>query len=290
MNDPGFIAIRREIEDSELWLKPPLYLKVWLWLRFHAIWESGEVVGYSYSKIAEDVSWVDDEGTQKPSKSHIFKIVKWLKEAGFVGVKVSENAQRTLITIVNNMSYENLNVTPENAQRTLKERSSTILDEDLDLKHGEQAIAVRSPDPPTERQPLKKTRTPKPGTGDAFVTWVDETFPHVPTRKAFGRYVKSVNALLSDRKRENPDAYNEIVKLFSELQAGGFDHVWPFSNPAQPKEIPPFCQHYGNLLVAASQNGKHYGDLKCPICNSPSKVHPDGMARCSGAEIHGWTP
>ena len=178
--------------------------------------------------------------------------------------------------------------TPVGVNHSSPHPRTTVHPKNTCLRIQDQKITADAVPVLPERTPLRRTRTPKPETGDAFVAWVDATFPSVPTRKAWGRYVKAVNSLLADRRRENPTgAYSEVVDRFERLMAGEFDSAFPW-NDGRTKDISGFVQFYQNL--GGSENGRARGDLKCPICSSPGHLCPDGRVRCSGKEIHGWTP
>lgn len=81
----GFMMIPKDIYDLELWKKPPLYLKVWIYLFIkaqHSPYKSlkeGEL-HTSLEEIAEGVSWFCGYRKEKPHRRDIFRIIDYLRE------------------------------------------------------------------------------------------------------------------------------------------------------------------------------------------------------------------
>jgi hypothetical protein len=80
----GCILISRKLVESEIWKKPPLYIKVWLYLLIKAQHtdykglKRGQVFT-SIPEIQEACSWCVGYRKETPSKDQIYKILEWLR-------------------------------------------------------------------------------------------------------------------------------------------------------------------------------------------------------------------
>jgi hypothetical protein len=81
----GYIIISRKIIESEIWDKPPLYTKVWLYLLTRAQhsdfkkMKRGQLFT-SIPEIMEACSWKVGYRTVKPTKDQVFQILAWLRK------------------------------------------------------------------------------------------------------------------------------------------------------------------------------------------------------------------
>ena len=80
----GYILLSRKLIESEIWNKPPLYLKVWIYLLSKA--QHKEYKGLkrgqlwiTYQDIIEDCSWMVGARKEKPSKSQVFNVLEWMR-------------------------------------------------------------------------------------------------------------------------------------------------------------------------------------------------------------------
>jgi hypothetical protein len=80
----GYIIISRKIVESEIWDKPPLYMKVWIYLLTQA--QHGEYkklkrgqLFTSIPEIIEACSWKVGYRTVKPTKDQIYQVIDWLR-------------------------------------------------------------------------------------------------------------------------------------------------------------------------------------------------------------------
>lgn len=80
----GYVLLSRKIIESEVWNKPPLYIKVWLYIlaqaryREHKNLQRGEFVT-SYNEIAEACSYKVGYRKMKPKKDDIRRVIEWLR-------------------------------------------------------------------------------------------------------------------------------------------------------------------------------------------------------------------
>jgi hypothetical protein len=82
----GYILLSRKITSSEIFNKPPLYLKVWVYLLSHAQYKDYKglkkgQLWVSVDKIREDCSYFKGYVKVTPSKDEINKIIAYLRSA-----------------------------------------------------------------------------------------------------------------------------------------------------------------------------------------------------------------
>ena len=80
----GYILLSRKLIESEIWKKPPLHLKVWIYLLSKAQHKEYKnlkrgQLWTTYQDIIEDCSWMVGARKEKPSKSQIFNILEWMR-------------------------------------------------------------------------------------------------------------------------------------------------------------------------------------------------------------------
>jgi ABC-type antimicrobial peptide transport system permease subunit len=98
----GYILLSRKIIESEIWGKPPLYLKVWIYLLCRAQHQQYKNLdrGYLFFKISDiirDCQWKIGYRTVKPTKDQIFQILDWMRNTSTrATMKATMNA--TMIT------------------------------------------------------------------------------------------------------------------------------------------------------------------------------------------------
>lgn len=101
----GYILLSRKIIESEIWKKPPLYLKVWVYLLSkaqHADYKQlkrGQL-RTSIPEIIEACSWRVGYRIEKPTKDQIYQILEWLRNGDEGGNESNDesNAKATMIT------------------------------------------------------------------------------------------------------------------------------------------------------------------------------------------------
>jgi hypothetical protein len=105
MNEPlipgGYIIISRQIVDSEIWSKPPLYVKVWLYLLTMAQHSQykGLKRGQLYTSIPDIIeacSWKVGARKERPTKDQIYQVIQWLRKGNEGGHE--SNTKATMIT------------------------------------------------------------------------------------------------------------------------------------------------------------------------------------------------
>lgn len=97
--DPrGFVKQWRKEIDSEVWLKPPIYTRFWLWLKMAVDYKTGSMTT-TYSQMAEAIAWVERGVLKRPNRKTIYEILGWFE--GNSMVTVQSNRQYTTITLIN---------------------------------------------------------------------------------------------------------------------------------------------------------------------------------------------
>lgn len=82
----GYILIWRKLIESEIWEKPPIYLKVWLYIlakaqhKQYKNLDRGELL-ISIPELIEVCSYKVGYRTERPSKTQIYNILEWLRNS-----------------------------------------------------------------------------------------------------------------------------------------------------------------------------------------------------------------
>lgn len=99
--DGGYILISRKIVESEIFSKPPLYLKVWIYLLTLA--QHKDYKGLKRGQLRTSIPQIQSAcayyiGYRKvvPSKDQVFKIIDWLRHTHESDMK--ESTKGTMIT------------------------------------------------------------------------------------------------------------------------------------------------------------------------------------------------
>lgn len=116
----GYIVIARQIVESEIWNKPPLYIKVWVYLLSQA--QHSEYkrlkrgqLSTSIPEIIEACSWHIGYRKVKPTKDQIYQIIDWLRkpresvherQTKATMITTTKATQGLLITIENYSFYQ----------------------------------------------------------------------------------------------------------------------------------------------------------------------------------------
>lgn len=97
----GWIKLHRKIIESAIWDKPPLYMKVWMYLLVsaqHAPYKGLQrgQMSMSIPDIIEGCKWRVGARTERPTKDQIYQIIDWLRKPDEGGHE--SNAKATMIT------------------------------------------------------------------------------------------------------------------------------------------------------------------------------------------------
>lgn len=80
----GYILISRSIVESRIWDKPPLYLKLWIWILSNAQYQTYKGMSRgqlwtTYNEMIEAMSWHVGFRKVSPSRSDIYKILEFMR-------------------------------------------------------------------------------------------------------------------------------------------------------------------------------------------------------------------
>jgi hypothetical protein len=154
----GCILISRKLVESEIWKKPPLYIKVWLYLLIkaqHTDYKGLKRVQVftSIPEIQEACSWYVGYRKETPSKSQIYKILEYLRnphegehegETNATMITTTKSTRGIVVNIENYNVYQDLKTyesnTEHNAERPTKEKrkkspADTINKNDKNVKN-----------------------------------------------------------------------------------------------------------------------------------------------------------
>ncbi|MBP1889845.1 hypothetical protein J2Z53_001428 [Clostridium moniliforme] len=121
MDNQGWIKDYRKEMDSDIWVMPPLYLKVWQYLKYMVNHKKNEIPMTdgskeiiergqhltSYRGIAKGVSYYEGRTYKEPSARMIKKILEWLEKNNMISITHGRgNRQYTKITLVNYSLYQ----------------------------------------------------------------------------------------------------------------------------------------------------------------------------------------
>ena len=139
----GWIKDYRKELDSDIWVMPPLYYKVWQYLKYKAnhkpkeipmadgtkeVIERGQHLT-SYRSLARGVAYYEGAIYREPNPKCMKKIIQWLEKNNMITVSNGRgNRQYTKITIVNYDVYQGEDyegVTENTHQSNSKETPST---------------------------------------------------------------------------------------------------------------------------------------------------------------------
>lgn len=135
MDNQGWIKDYRKEIDSDIWAMPPLYFKVWQYLKYMVNHQvnaipmsdgSKEIINIgqrltSYRAIAKGVAYYENRVYKEPNPKTIKKILEWLEKNHMITLDHGRgNKQYTKITIVNYSTYQS----KDNEQVTEKKQQS----------------------------------------------------------------------------------------------------------------------------------------------------------------------
>jgi hypothetical protein len=127
----GFTKAWRKELESDIWLMPPLYHRIWFWIRQKVqhdayLFPTPKHIGIwvipgqrltSLQEIAEGVKWYEWGKEVIPNKKTVKVVLDSLESWGMI--ETESNAKGTLIMVVNWDSYNNVTKGESNAQVTL---------------------------------------------------------------------------------------------------------------------------------------------------------------------------
>lgn len=140
MGDPlilgGYILLSRKIIESEIWNKPPLYLKIWIYLLSKAQHQQYKglkrgQLRTSIPEIMEECSWFVGFRKVKPTKDQVYNVLNWLRKVSESNDESNTNTSMItttkathglVITIVNYNVYQN----PKNYESNYQDNNEEV--------------------------------------------------------------------------------------------------------------------------------------------------------------------
>ena len=130
----GWICDYRKELESDIWLLPPMYHRVWQWIKYSVNHKQAKIPNKdgtftvinpgqratSYRQIAKGVGYYEGVKWKEPNPKTVKTILNWLESQGMITVE--GNSRGTIITIVNWALYQEKTV-KGNAQVTPKKHS-----------------------------------------------------------------------------------------------------------------------------------------------------------------------
>lgn len=131
----GYIYDYRQELESDIWLMPPLYHRVWQWIKYSVNHSQADIPNRdgstttiypgqratSYRQIAKGVGYYEGKSWKEPNVKTVKSILDWMTKKQMISVK--GNTEGTIITIENWSLYQT-EKPKGNTKRTTKETPS----------------------------------------------------------------------------------------------------------------------------------------------------------------------
>ncbi|MBN2910794.1 hypothetical protein JQC72_14940 [Polycladomyces sp. WAk] len=150
----GYIKDHRKELESDIWLMPPLYHRVWQWLKYKANHQDKSIPMKDGSKItirrgqhmtsirqiAQGVGWYENGKWKEPNPKTIKSILDWMKQQGMINITGRKgNNGYTLITLINWEVYQSKDEEGNN-EHPIKKQSTDINKNDKNDKNDKKDI------------------------------------------------------------------------------------------------------------------------------------------------------
>lgn len=207
----GYIVIARQIVESQIWNKPPLYIKVWVYLLSQA--QHSEYkrlkrgqLSTSIPEIIEACSWHIGYRKVKPTKDQIYQIIDWLRkphesvherQTKATMITTTKATQGLLITIENYNFYQDSSNYESNKESNNENDTKAISEQ-------QQSNNINKND---NNEKNEENETKKIYTQD-FLDW----YSSYPNKFNKEQSFKNWNTLLKKETKENIIAATEEYK------------------------------------------------------------------------------
>lgn len=130
-----YILISRKLIESDIFSKPPLYLKLWMWLLVQANFADNNglkrgQVRTTYDEMREAMSYYVGFRKVKPSKSEVFRALEYMRNAGrnteTPMIETAKTTRHILVTICNYNDYQDPKLYERNDEDTVNETSESL--------------------------------------------------------------------------------------------------------------------------------------------------------------------
>jgi|GEM_PF-454571 len=206
----GYIKDWRQELESDVWLMPPLYHRIWQWLKYTANHKDKYIPMHDGSKmlvkrgqkltsirsIAEGVGWYERGVFKKPNPKTVQDVLNWLAKNGMITIDTS-NRKYTLITIVNYNVYQANNSDKSNSKYTVSIQS---LDTNNNVNNDNKDIYNKS-DSTNPTQPAQNTKADTTTPQELiFRHWNSKNI--IQHRKLTDKIKRAINGALQDYSEE----------------------------------------------------------------------------------------
>jgi hypothetical protein len=114
----GYIYDYRQELESNIWLMPPMYHRVWQWIKYKVNHSKAEIPNRdgsmttiypgqhatSYRQIAKGVGYYEGKSWKEPNVKTVKSILDWMVKQNMIAVK--GNTEGTIITVENWVVYQ----------------------------------------------------------------------------------------------------------------------------------------------------------------------------------------
>ncbi|WP_051291490.1 hypothetical protein [Fictibacillus gelatini] len=160
----GYIKDYRKELGSDIWMMPPLYHRVWQYLKYKVNHQENKIpmrdgtfltikAGQhltSVRDIAKDVGWYEGVKWKEPNPKTISTILNWLENQSMITINRGKgNRQYTLITLLNWDLYQSKDV-EGNSKETDREHPVDINKNDKECLKNEKDVVDKMPPQPEE--------------------------------------------------------------------------------------------------------------------------------------------
>ncbi|MDG0056951.1 hypothetical protein MMB75_25330 [Paenibacillus sp. P2(2022)] len=255
----GWISLHRKLIESEIWEKPPLYIKVWVFLLISAQHtdykglKPGQV-RTSIPEIIEACKWRVGARIERPTKDQIYQVIEWLRKPNEGGRE--SNAKATMITTTKATQGMLINISNYGVYQTSDEREG----------NGESNGEKATKPPRKQRQPNNINNNDNNNNNeqqekDIYDFW--NSLEIIKHRELTQKMKSSINARLKnmsfEEMKEAISNYNAIIK--SDLY--WYTYKFTLEKFMSPKNIDQFLSENNPFETFKKQrgggNGGKYG-------------------------------
>lgn len=231
----GYIKDYRQELQSDIWMMPPLYHRVWQYLKYQVNHEPKKIPMRdgsflqikkgqhltSIRNIAEGVSWYERGKRKEPNPKTVNDVLDWLIKQGMIEIERGKgNRQYTLITLINWEVYQSSS--DESNSKVTENKQS--LDINKNEKNDKKDITTTEKDPVdliadkySDLRTIQEGRPAYPKTSDyqSISVLVNQGYP-------IDRIIGFLEQCFTDYEQRNP---NGKISSFKYCEKYIIDHI-----------------------------------------------------------------
>lgn len=273
----GYIKDFRKELQSDVWLMPPLYHRVWQYLKYKVNHKENKipmkdgsfltvVPGQhltSIRTIAENVGWYERGVLKTPNPKTISGILDWLEKQKMIEIGRGEgNRQYTLITLLNWESYQ---VTDDesNSKETVSKQCADINKNEKNEKNEKKKeITTTTPDNPVQLFEYLLCRL-SPIQMESLNQWIDDF-------KGNQEIVNAAIKLADNKNKRNFNFVNFILKEWHSHNLMEIDRVRAYEREKfNNNKVKPFARK-GKSIVRTEMLPDWFEENEQPTNPQPS--------------------